>query len=53
MEAVETIWCPRGAAIHTAPKADRSVLPAEGEAFMVCMTAAEKSSEMGRGRLNN
>lgn len=49
MEVVESTGCPRGAAMHTAPKADLTVLPAKGEAFTVCVTLAKKSREDGEG----
>lgn len=39
--------------MHTAPKADHTVLPTEGEALTVGMMVAKKSGEMGRGRFNN
>ena len=53
MDAVKSIWCPRGSATHTAPEADLTVLSTEWEALTVCMAAAKKSRAVETGRFHN
>jgi len=53
VDAVKSIWCPRGSATHTAPEADLTVLSTESEALTVCMAAAKKSRAVETGRFHN